>query len=313
MADLGHTYADERLDILEKKIKREFGKAGKEIEKNANSFFEQFKKADEERKKLVEEEKMSERSYKRWRKKEIQNAPKYEAMQDNIAKTLGDTHEVATSMINKHTIDVATYNANFSNFVAEMSTDVSFSLYDERTIANLIKNNPDLYDIRARRKIKAQYRWNKKQINSSITQGLLQGDSMDKIAGRLQNVTGMNARQALRNARTYTTSAECAGRMISYEEAKERGLEVKQMWMATHDTRTRETHADLDGEVVEVGEEFSNGLKYPADPSGDAGEVYNCRCTTVAVFDDSTFASDYDTEQFEYWESLKKKEEDGKE
>jgi uncharacterized protein with gpF-like domain len=55
--------------------------------------------------------------------------------------------------------------------------------------------------------------------------------------------------------------------------------------MATLDSRTRDSHRLMDGETVGVNEEFSNGLMYPGDPSGDPSEVYNCRCTVVSVVD----------------------------
>ena len=52
-----------------------------------------------------------------------------------------------------------------------------------------------------------------------------------------------------------------------------------QEWIATADSRTRESHVELDGEVVGINEPFSNGLDYPGDPAGDAAETINCRCT----------------------------------
>lgn len=54
-----------------------------------------------------------------------------------------------------------------------------------------------------------------------------------------------------------------------------------QEWIATPDMRTRETHADADGQVQPVGAAFSVGeaqLMYPGDPDGPAEEVINCRC-----------------------------------
>jgi uncharacterized protein with gpF-like domain len=53
------------------------------------------------------------------------------------------------------------------------------------------------------------------------------------------------------------------------------------VWVATADDRTRESHAELDGEEVLVDEPFSNGLMCPADPTGEPEEVYNCRCTIL--------------------------------
>ena len=50
-------------------------------------------------------------------------------------------------------------------------------------------------------------------------------------------------------------------------------------------TRTRHSHRQLDGEKVEVGKKFSNGLRYPADPNGSYAEIMNCRCTLIAALD----------------------------
>lgn len=59
------------------------------------------------------------------------------------------------------------------------------------------------------------------------------------------------------------------------------GIKVRKRWVATKDERTRASHADLDGEIVDYDKPFSNDLMYPGDPSGPAVEVYNCRCTTA--------------------------------
>ena len=60
------------------------------------------------------------------------------------------------------------------------------------------------------------------------------------------------------------------------------GIDVRARWMATLDSRTRDSHRQLDGEVVGDDGKFSNGLRYPGDPTGPASEVWNCRCTLVA-------------------------------
>lgn len=122
-------------------------------------------------------------------------------------------------------------------------------------------------------------RWNTKQLNSKLLAGILNGDSIPKIAESLKDVIGNNEAAATRNARTIITGAENAGRKDSYEELEEQGVIQKKVWIATPDDRTRERHLLMDGEEVDIDERFSNGLMYPADPSGDASEVYNCRCT----------------------------------
>ena len=70
------------------------------------------------------------------------------------------------------------------------------------------------------------------------------------------------------------------------EEWKQSGVVEKKEWVAVRDERTRESHAELDGETVKLGERYSNGLRFPSDPAGDPEEVINCRCTEIANFDD---------------------------
>jgi uncharacterized protein with gpF-like domain len=65
------------------------------------------------------------------------------------------------------------------------------------------------------------------------------------------------------------------------------GIKMKQVWMATLDSRTRDSHAMMDGEKRDPGKKFSNGCRYPGDPEGAPGEIYNCRCTLVAEVEGS--------------------------
>lgn len=89
---------------------------------------------------------------------------------------------------------------------------------------------------------------------------------------------------SVRTARTCFTGAQNAGRMASYYRAEQMGIEVEKEWIATLDSRTRESHIRADGERVKYDELFSTGLRYPGDPNGqDASEIYNCRCTMRAI------------------------------
>ena len=49
-------------------------------------------------------------------------------------------------------------------------------------------------------------------------------------------------------------------------------------WIATGDNRTRESHQNVNGELVPLDKPFSHGLMYPGDPMGSANEIVNCRC-----------------------------------
>ena len=88
--------------------------------------------------------------------------------------------------------------------------------------------------------------------------------------------------RAERIARTETTGAYNAGAYAAQQEAD---VGVR-MWVATPDGATRETHLDMSGTCVPVGEPFvfpdGSELMFPGDPSGPPGETINCRCTTVS-------------------------------
>ena len=70
--------------------------------------------------------------------------------------------------------------------------------------------------------------------------------------------------------------------MDSYHRAQDMGVVIHKVWLATNDQRTREAHAELDGQEREIDEPFENSLgeiMYPGDPDADPANVYNCRCT----------------------------------
>ena len=106
---------------------------------------------------------------------------------------------------------------------------------------------------------------------------------MDKIASRLSKVTDMNETAAIRNARTMVTGAENKGRQDSYARATADGIILQKEWIATNDSRTRHSHAMLDGAIVDQDKKFDNGLMFPGDTNGRPEETWNCRCTVAAV------------------------------
>ena len=69
------------------------------------------------------------------------------------------------------------------------------------------------------------------------------------------------------------------------EAAEDYGIEMQKTWLATLDDRTRDAHAELDGETVDIDKPFKNSIgeiMFPCDPDCKDGEnVYNCRCTMI--------------------------------
>lgn len=79
-------------------------------------------------------------------------------------------------------------------------------------------------------------------------------------------------------ARTEVATASNVGQQVGAEAV---GQPMERVWLSTADSRTRDAHANVDGQRVRLDEPFSvNGelLMTPCDPNGSAENVINCRC-----------------------------------
>ena len=202
---------------------------------------------------------------------------------DQLTGVTLNANQKALAMVNKEQLGVFAEGAAYQAYqiTKDANLDLMFTIYDETTVEKLIKDKPELLP---RKEVngKKDDAWNKDIIANAMVQGILQGDSIPKLAKRVAAKTGeTNMKAMVRYARTAMTAAQNSGRQEMLERATNMGVKVKKVWMATLDGRTRDSHAALDGEAVDVDKKFSNGLMYPGDPNGPPGEVYNCRCTLV--------------------------------
>ena len=281
MADKAHRLTDEKLEEMEKRLSAIYSRAEKEIQKTADEYFSKFAKQDEAKRKLLEQGKITEDEYKEWRKGKVMYGKRFTEMKEQCAKQLLNVNQTALAYVNGELPEVYSINYNALAGAVDGVGGYSFNLVDADTVRNLAVTDTSLLpykDIDPAKDIP----WNMKKINAEILQGILQGESMDKIAKRLRNVQEMNKTQAIRSARTIVTGAENKGRQDSYARAEADGIILQKEWLATNDGRTRHSHAALDGAIVDQDKKFDNGLMYPGDPSGRPEEVYNCRCTLVA-------------------------------
>ena len=269
------------LEALEKKIKKEFKNAEKEVIKKADLYFEQFKKADKKMLKMYKSGEITKKEYIAWRKKKMTVGDEFKKLEITIAGYYVNATLIANKMINDNIPYSFTNALNYATFEIEKMAKVntSFTIIDEGTVTSLIKDNPNL--LPKAKLPKGVMRWNVGKVNSALLQGIIAGDDINKIANRLSAVTNQAGASSIRTARTLTTASE--------------------VWIATEDSRTRHSHAILDGEEQEAEDTFSNGCKFPADPDGEPKEIYNCRCTmkskiesisySDAVYKDSKVAS----------------------
>lgn len=206
----------------------------------------------------------------------------YRDMTRQTARQISEVNKTAAAYINGELPQVyATgYNGTAAKLAADVYDGISFAMTDANTVKRLATVDKTLLPYKNINGVK-DVRWNTQKLNSEVLQGILQGEPMDTIAGRLTNVLGMNAKSAIRNARTAVTGAENAGRLDMLRDAAEKGVHTLKVWSAIHDSRTRHSHEFLDGQEREIEEPFESlfgDIMIPGDPSADPADVYNCRC-----------------------------------
>ena len=278
--DKGRELADKELLKLERSLSKEYATAKKEMKAKYNEFTRKVDKKDEEKRALLAKGAITKTDYDEWRANQTYRAKWFKDMIRTLAKDQTAVNKRAAAIINGTTSGVYAEQFNYGTYMVEKAAkvDTAFTLYDKGAVRNL--------NAKAEIKVTKDIAWNNRKINSALMQGILQGESIPDIANRLAKIPDMNAGAAVRNARTLMTSAENEGRLDSFERAANMGINLKKTWVATLDDRVRESHAELDGETVPIDEPFSNGLMYPADPSGDdPAQVYNCRCTMITQID----------------------------
>lgn len=285
--DPAHKETDTILRDMEKRLDEVYKQAYREARQTADDFMKQFREMDKKKRQQVKDGELDKAEYERWRRTQVFQGNRYHQMADTLAADMTHTNQIAASVINGYLPEVYAVNHNYGTYEIEKGSRINtqYTMYDRQTVERLMRDNPDLLPRKAAVNVPKDQLWNKKHINSAITQGILQGEAIDKIAQRLAaTVTDMSHTSAIRNARTMTTSAQNGGRIDSYKRAEGMGIKILQQWMATLDSRTRHEHRQLDGQKRKVGEAFEvegEKILFPGDPSADPALVYNCRCTLI--------------------------------
>lgn len=118
-------------------------------------------------------------------------------------------------------------------------------------------------------------------VMQNLANSYANGLGIDDAAEELRQVfQAMQDYELRRVARTEINSFQNEG---AYMTEQELGVRYH-MWYTALDERVRGSHSNIHGEIVRVGEPFSNGLYYPGDRSGGQSTIkewINCRCRTI--------------------------------
>lgn len=295
MSDPAHAATDDIIDKIESQIAKEYKKAHKEISEKMDDYLARFVTKDEKWQQWVADGKKTESEYKQWKQGQVFTGRRWAEMKETLATDYANAAQIAQSIAGKYAPEVYAINHNYSTFEVEKGSlvDTSYTLYSRESVERMYRENPKLYK-QPGAKIKGeiaagkQKKWDKRRIQSVITQGILQGESIPQFTKRLEAVTGGDHKAAIRNARTMMTGVENAGRIDAIKRAKDLGIPAKKQWLATLDSRTRHWHRMLDGVTKDVDAPFENEfgkILFPGDVSASGENIYNCRCTLITAIE----------------------------
>lgn len=200
----------------------------------------------------------------------------------DIVTEMGEKEETGIkTFLKDKTID--SYYGTMYDIEGKVKMAMDFQMLPERYIENLVNKKV------AGKVFSKRLYQNRTQLAKTVTSELLNGAVTGKgyavIAKNISEQTEANYKQSLRITRTEGGRVQTGATQKAYEEAENLGIKMQKRWVASLDDVTREEHADLDGQTVDIDEEFTvDGYSAIGPRMFGAPEMdINCRCTTITI------------------------------
>ena len=281
MADKAHRLTDEKLEEMEKHLSAIYSVSQKKIQAKMREFAKGIDgKASELLKAIKEaktetEEKSAKNAYLQYFKKEVVKSKAFKNLSAEIALDLFNTNTEASTYINSQTPEIYALNYNWINeqlskdlidFVDQQITSEEADKYGELTKQSISKTKDT--------------KWNEANIKKSVVVGASLGlETKDIMERATRMLVRKNFHSSIMHSNDMGTDSETRARLDAMQRTEDMGNEIKKVWLATLDNRTRDSHAKLDLKKIPLNLPFDNGLDRPRDPNGEPAEICNCRCT----------------------------------
>ena len=204
---------------------------------------------------------------------------------DRVDEILTDLNKKSGSIIRQH-IDhefKAGYFGTWYALEGAENVTLDFTMINERYIEELI-DKPVAYKTLSKRLYQGRAKL-AKAVTNELKMAALRGDGYAQVAKNVAELTEADYKQSLRIARTEGGRVQSSGKQRAYKEADKKGVQMQKRWLSTLDKKTRYSHQVLDGQTVDVDDEFVFDGHKAEGPRlfGRASLDINCRCTTIAV------------------------------
>lgn len=121
----------------------------------------------------------------------------------------------------------------------------------------------------------------KSKMMQAFTTSIKKGETFDQLVERVRKITGMEANDAKRIARTEATRIESIAKDMAGREMQKRGKRIKKQWICTFQN-SRDSHVWLHEDIVDFNDDFmafGGPMRYPGDDSRvGPEEIINCKC-----------------------------------
>lgn len=202
-----------------------------------------------------------------------------EAIIDEVSKPTQDTIRV---FLENRAIDG--YMGTLYDVEGKAKMGLEFNKINERYIKKLVDKKTVGKDFSTR--IYNRTKKMSKVVKDELLNGAVSGRGYRDIAKNIAEQTEATYKQSLTIARTEGKRVQTETTQDAYKEAENIGVKLQKRWSATLSDGTRESHADLDGQTVDIDEPFVTADGDEAMGPGEFGipELdINCMCSTISI------------------------------
>ena len=193
MSDYGTRKTDLAVKRTEWRLSRVYHGAEKDISEKLKAWEKGHEAREARYRQQLADGKITQADFDAWMRGQVFQESQWKAKREQIDQILLNADKEAARIVNEGKLGVFADNANYIGWQLEKGAGVNigFTLYDQNTVARLIKSDPQILPKAASgvKKDKA-YSYYNKLMNSAITQGIVQGESIPQIAKRVSSVTG---------------------------------------------------------------------------------------------------------------------------
>ena len=165
-----------------------------------------------------------------------------------------------------------------------------YSMANIEIPSDVVFDSRDLADYRVNVMTKEVTDTQTRDVRKLIERGLVEGLSIDEIAGQLEASKLWDPYRARTIARTEATRSVNGAAVEAYKVAEKYGLTVNKQWLSSRDDKVRPSHQELDATAAIDSNSyfettFESAIVQADSPGtfGIAGMDINCRCTVLPV------------------------------